>query len=142
MSHITLPSGATADLRPAEDITERQRRPIKRIQAELAGNTSFVKAVQEAQDAGDGELSQEAQLRIAAGMGDAFDLLENLNDLLVAAAVRGWSYDFPVSADSAQDLPGHDLDALREVCSPYMAKLSPNFEPSPEPDSPSVPSTV
>lgn len=142
MSHVTLPSGATADLRPAEDITERQRRPIKRIQTLLAGNEGFVKAVKEAQDSEDEELTQEAQLRIAAGMGDAFELLESLNDYLVAAAVRGWSYGFPVSADAAQDLPGRDLDALREICAPYMGQLSPNFEPSPDADSPSVPSTV
>lgn len=142
MNRITLPSGGWADLRAANDVTERQRRPIKRIQTQLAGNSGFVAAVNEAQAQGDGELSADAQLRIAAGMGDAFDLLESLNDFLIAAVVAGWSYDFPVSADSAQDLPGRDLDALREACAPYMSELSPNFEPTPEADSPIVPSTV
>jgi hypothetical protein len=146
-AHITLPSGATADLRDAVDVTERQRRPIRRIQSQLAGMPAFVAAVKEAeaaqQAAGqDGEISPDVQLKLAAGMGEAFDRLEELNDYLVAAVVRGWSYDFPVSADAAQDIPGRDLDALRAACSPLLREIMPNFEPSPAVDSPTVPSTV
>jgi len=73
-------------------------------------------------------------------MGAAFDLLEDLNDSLAAALVAGWSYDFPVSLDSMQDLPSRDLDALREKCGPYMARLMPDFEPTPEDASPTAPS--
>jgi hypothetical protein len=142
MTRVNLPSGATADLRPAEDVTERQRRPIKRIQASLAGNRAFAEAVAEAQKAGGRDLSQEAQLRIASGMGDAFDLLEELNDRLIVAFVRGWSYGFDVNVDNVQDIPGRDLDALREVVSPLMRALMPDFDPNPDPDSPTVPSTA
>lgn len=141
MIRVSLPSGATADLRPSADVTERQRRPIKRIQAQLGAKPAFVAAIGEAKDV-EGELSAEAQLKIAAGMGDAFELLEQLNDFLVAAVVAGWSYDFPVSADAVQDLSGRDLDALREKVAPYMAELSPGFEPTPEDESPTEPSTA
>lgn len=139
MKRICLPSGATADLREVADVTERQRRPIKRLQSGLAANSEFMSAVNTAQ-AAKGKLSQAKQLEIAAGMGAAFDDLELLNDLLVVAMVAGWSYDFPVSADSVQDLPGRDLDALREECSPYMTQLMPGFDSSPDPDSPTAPS--
>lgn len=137
MMRIDLPSGATADIREVADVTERQRRPIKRIQTHLAGLPGFVNAVEEAKAQGDGEaLSPEAQLKIASGMGEAFDLLEELNDALVAALVAGWSYAFPVSADACQDLSGRDLDALRAAVSPFLAQLNPDFDPSPEQDSP------
>lgn len=137
MNHITLPSGATADIREVADVTERQRRPIKRIQTKLAAIPEFADAVREAQDkTEDGELSPEAQLTIAAGLGEAFDLLEDLNDALVAALTAGWSYGFAVSADAVQDLPGRDLDALRNAVAPFLAQLAPDFEPSPDADSP------
>jgi hypothetical protein len=143
--HLTLPSGATADLRDVVDVTERQRRPIKRIQAQLAAMPAFVAAVKEAeaaQESPGAELTPDQQLSIAAGLGDAFDLLENLNDYVVAAVVRGWSYPFAVSADAAQDLPSRDLDALRTACGPYLGQLMPNFEPSPDSGSPTVPSVA
>lgn len=145
MKHITLPSGATADLRDVADVTERQRRPLRRVQTRLGANPEFAAAVAVAQslrkDSGD-DLAPADQLSIAAGLGSAFDDLESLNDLLVAALVAGWSYAFDVSADACQDLPGADLDALRTECSPFLAQLMPGFEPTPDPDSPTAPSGV
>ena len=143
MIHVSLPSGATADLRAVADVTERQRRPIKRIQAQLAARPAFAAAVKEAQAVAKAEgsdLSPEAELCIAAGMGDAFDLLEELNDCLVAALVAGWSYGFAVSLDSVQDVPGSDLDALRKECAPFLPQLLPDFDVSAESDSPTAPS--
>jgi hypothetical protein len=143
MIHLTLPSGATADLREVADVTERQRRPVKRIQTKLAGLPEFASAVATAQAQGEGaELTPEEQLTIAAGLGEAFDLLEELNDSLVVALVAGWSYGFGVSVDAVQDLPGRDLDALRKAVSPYLSQLSPDFEPNPDPASPSVASVA
>jgi hypothetical protein len=143
--HITLPSGATADIRDAVDVTERQRRPIRRIQTRLAGMPAFAAAIREAEAAqaaagNDAEIPADVQLKVAAGMGEAFDLLEELNDALVAAVVRGWSYEFPVTVDAVQDVPGRDLDALRTACAPLLRELMPNFEPTPDADSPTAPS--
>lgn len=145
MIRHTLPSGATADVRDVADVTERQRRPIRKVQSRLAANSEFSAAVATAQTIKkeDGaELTQDEQLSIAAGMGSAFDDLELMNDLLVAALVAGWSYDAPVSADACQDIPGRDLDALREVVAPFMRELMPGFEPDVDPASPTDPSTV
>lgn len=144
-AHLTLPSGATADLRDVIDVTERQRRPIRRFQSQLSAMPAFAAAVREAEAvqkaAGDGtDLAPDVQLKLAAGMGEAFDVLESLNDAVVAAMVRGWSFPFPVTADAAQDLPGRDLDALRTACAPFIRELMPNFEPSPDADSPTAPS--
>lgn len=143
MIHLNLPSGATADIRDVADVTERQRRPIKRIQSRLAANADFSAAVKAAEDAKgvDGELSAADQSAIAAGMGSAFDDLEDLNDLLVAAFVAGWSYDFAVSSDACQDIKSADLDALREHVTPLAKALMPNFETSVADDSPTEPST-
>lgn len=143
MIHLNLPSGASADIRDAADVTERQRRPIKRIQSKLAANVEFSAAVRTAEAAkgDDGTLSAADQSAIAEGMGSAFDDLETFNDLLVAAFVAGWSYDFPVSVDACQDLPSRDLDALREHVTPLMKVLMPGFETSVDDESPTVPST-
>jgi len=143
MQHLTLPSGATADLRDVADVTERMRRPIKRLQAKLTAIPEFAAAVRDAQAAqasGNGELTYDQQVEIAAGMGAAFDVLEDLNDSLCAAMVAGWSFGFAVSVDGMQDLPGRDLDALRKACTPFLAQLNPDFEPSPDDASPIAPS--
>lgn len=145
MIRHTLPSGSTADVRDVADVTERQRRPIRKVQSRLAANSEFSAAVataQAAKQADGSEMTQDEQRSIAAGMGSAFDDLELVNDLLVAALVAGWSYDFPVSVDACQDIPGRDLDALREICAPFLSALMPGFEPDPDPASPTDPSTV
>lgn len=134
MTHITLPSGATADLRPVADITERQRRPIRKIQTQLVKFQEFGAAIEKAQ--GSKKLTKAEQDTIAAGLGEAFDPLEELNDRLVVAAVRGWSYDFPVEYEHVLDVPGRDLDALREAVAPYLAELMPDFSPNKDRETP------
>ncbi|PJM98131.1 hypothetical protein CG740_37240 [Streptomyces sp. CB01201] len=142
-NRVPLPGG-WADLRPVCDITERMRRPIKKLSAKLSSYPTFMAAIAEAKESSaDGsELTPEEELKIAAAMGDAFDVLEELQDQLVVAAVRGWSWDFPVEADLVLDLPAPALDALRKAVSPYQGALNPNFDPDPDPASPTEPSSV
>jgi hypothetical protein len=121
------------------------RRPIKRLSARLTSFPSFMSAVTAASSTTDGgkkELTQTEQLAIAASMGEAFDVLEELQDALVVAVTRGWSWQAPVSADSVLDLPGPALDALRQAVSPWQQALNPNFEPNPAPESPTEPSSA
>lgn len=142
-THIALPSGASAELRDVQDVTERMRRPIRKVQTQLAGNAKFIDALGDAEKFKDGtEIDEATQRAIAEGMGEAFDPLELLNDLLVVAAVVSWSYAFPVTVDNVQDVPGRDLDALRKVASPYLKNMLPDFEPNPDADSPTAPSGV
>lgn len=143
-NRITLPGGAWADLRPVCDITERMRRPIKRLSAKLTSFPAFMEAVQQAEktrsSSGDA-LSPQDQLALASSMGEAFDVLEELQDQLVTAATRAWSWDFPVTVDAVLDLPTPALDALRKAVSPYQKALNPNFQPNPDPASPTEPSS-
>lgn len=138
-NRVTLPNGAWADFRPVSDITERMRRPIKKLSTQLTSHPEFVEAVTSAQGK---ELTQAEQLRIAGAMGAAYDTLEELQDRLVCAAVRGWSFAQEITPDGLLDLPGIALDALREHASPYMSALNPSFEPTTESDSPTVPSNA
>lgn len=141
---IQLPGG-WADLRPVSDVTERMRRPIKKLSAKLTSFPSFMSAIGQAQAStggGETELSQTEQLAIAASMGEAFDVLEELQDALVVAVTRGWSWEHPVSADGVLDLPGPALDALRQAVAPWQKALNPNFEPTPADGSPTEPSSA
>lgn len=137
---VELPGG-WADLRPVSDITERMRRPIKRLSTRLTSYPAFMDAVQKGTAAG-GELTSEQQLALAASMGDAFDVLEELQDALVVAVTRGWSWGHAVTADGVLDLPGPALDALRQAVSPWQKAMNPNFEPDPAPASPTGPSSA
>lgn len=136
MTPLTLPSGATAVLREPRMVTERLRRPFMRAQRRLASSDLSVIYLA-AQNEGR-ELTEAEGLEIAAHP-DA-DLLEDLDYLAVAALVAEWSYDFPVSADTVLDLPSCDLDALRAAVRPLIPQMSPNFTPTPDPDSPTPPS--
>jgi hypothetical protein len=145
-NRIPLPGGGWADLRPVQDITERYRRPIKKLSTQLLGHSDFAAAVATVQASGKNpaDMSEAEQLQVAAGMGSAFDDLEAIQDLLAVAAVRGWSFDaIPVSVDGLLDLPGPALDALRAAVAPYQGALNPNLsEPSPDPASPTEPSSA
>jgi hypothetical protein len=139
---VELPGG-WADLRPVSDITERMRRPIKRLTAKLTSYPQFMDAVKEASETtkGGADLTPDEQLALAAGMGDAFDALEDLQDALVVAVVRGWSWGEAVTVDAVLDLPGPALDALRTAVSPWQNAMNPNFDPTPDPASPTGPSS-
>ena len=138
-NRVTLPNGAWADFRPVSDITERMRRPIKKLSTQLASHPDFIGAVSSAQGK---ELTQAEQLAIAGSLGDAFDVLEELQDRLVCAAVREWSFSQEITPDGLLDLPSAALDELRQYASPYQSGLNPNFEPTPESDTPTDPSNV
>lgn len=115
MEKIDLPGGAWASLRDPAVVTERQRKP-------------FVTAM--------GRASK------FEGMDDSgFAAILDLQDSLVLALVDSWSFDAPVSADGMLDLPAQTVDALRRACQPFQAGLLPDFAPTPDPASPSAPSS-
>ncbi len=150
-NRIPLPGGHWADLRPVQDITERRRRPIKKMSASLLANEGFAQVVREVRASGkDPETLPEAEkVDIAARMGSvAFDELEDVQDLLVVAAVRGWSFTgedgqvLPVTVEGILDVPGGALDALRNAVRPYQNALRGEVaEPDPDPASPTAPSS-
>lgn len=145
-----LPEGAWADLRDPTDIPERLRRPIRRIQMRLARDPAFAGVIEEAQTKGIEAVqaavagADEAEaFRLAASMGDdAMDLMDDLNDRAVLARVIGWSFGPDVTLDTLQELPGPLYDRLRELCAEGVLSEGTSFDPSPDPASPTVPSTA
>ena len=123
---VVMPSGATVTYRAIEKVTERYRRPIVRLSA--AFHASGASAILASED-GERSLSSEA-----------LGLMSELNDAVAVAMIESWSYDMPVSPDSMLDLVGADYDFLRAATAPYVMQLLPDFDPTPDPESPTAPS--
>lgn len=134
MQSVTLPSGKTAQLRAIEDVTERQRRAIAKVRTKLATSHEFVEAAEKA-SAGK-KLTKSDEATIEASLGDVLDIVNDLNDLLIVAAVSRWDYPFEVSFETIQDVSAKDLDRLREVAAPYLTELFPDFSPTMDKTSP------
>lgn len=113
---LELPGGGWAQLRDPEAVTERQRKP-------------FVTAL--------GRASKYEQMD-DGGLGAMIDV----QDALVVALVDSWSYEAPVSADALLDLPHKAVTALRVACLAHQSELMPDFGPTPDPATPSVPSNA
>lgn len=150
-NRVPLPGGAWADLRPVQDITERRRRPIRTLTMTLLADASFVGQVKGTLASGKdpADLTEDDKVAIATGMSpQSMETLEQVQDLLIVAAVRGWSFTgedgqpVPVTVDGILDLPGIALDELRKITAPYQTALNPNLsEPSPDAASPTGPSS-
>jgi len=63
-----------------------------------------------------------AALRPVIGSDD-FELVEELNDLLVVALVAEWSFEVPVTVDAVLDLPNAVRTALVAACEPLVGPL-------------------
>jgi hypothetical protein len=140
---VELPKGQYAVLRDPEDVPERLRRPHMDAREHVSAtlmSTGTTEADIEA--ARDGEPGAAAKLGLAMISGGATALKRNADDLLVAALVESWSYGTDVTADTLQDLPGRAYDALLKACEPLAEAMSPDFGPSPDPQSPTSPSSV
>ena len=112
MNRIDLPAGAWAELRDVDTVTERQRKP-------LIAAMDQMKTPDE------------------AGLGALF----NVQDALILILVESWSFPAPLTADGLLDLPAKAVDEMRKVCQESMKGLLPDFEPTPDPTSPTAPSS-
>jgi hypothetical protein len=132
------------DLRDPLEIPERLRRPVRKLQLLLANDGAFSEVVSDAVAKGVAsvdDFTPEQTARMVSQMGGAADLLDELNDRMVLERVMGWSFDQPVTMDGLQELPGPVYDELRELCS-TNADAGPDFSPTPDPASPTVPSSA
>ena len=114
MARIELPAGAWAELRDPDVVTERGRKPLVTA---LDGAT---KAVDD---------------------GAVVTTMIDVQTACVVVMVEAWSFDLPIEADSLLDLPAKTVDALRKECAKYQDELMPDFGPTPDKASPSVPSS-
>lgn len=123
-----LPSGGWVTFRDPTTITEKQRKPVKRIQIRVA----YDKQVQAAVD-GSGS---------AADLSDAqVDLLNDYVEAVTVCLIDGWSFEDAVSVDALQDRQVADYDAIITAAAPHRDALMPSGEPNPDPASPTEPST-
>lgn len=121
---IDLPSGGWASLRDPEDVPERLRRPVVKLTKKLMI---------------DPDIKMRSGMTASEVTEEQFDLLEEINDLLIVAMVDEWSYEAPVGVESARDLPARDYDTLREATARHVAGLFPDFTPDANPESPTSP---
>ena len=138
MTKVSLPDGAWAVLRDPETVTERQRRPLVRLQ-----RRTVMKAAPLLKDVDLEKLTPGDALQVMAGAltDDDFDMLEEIDDHVIATLVDSWSYDAPVTVDGALDLPSKARKALLAECRPLMGPLLGDTPDSDvlDPESPTAP---
>lgn len=116
--------GGWAKLRDPQDVTERQRRPLARVQRLLAGSgvgNALIDWHEEHHREPDEDEMRNLLKPFLAD--DEMDLFESSNDQLILALVEEWSFDKPITVESIQDLPGRAYAALREACQPLLQSV-------------------
>ena len=109
---VELSSGNWASVRDVETITNRERRAAMR-----AWNLA---------------------------VGDEIERGMVLNDQLIALFVDEWSFDLPLpkeNIDVLEELLGHDYDRIQHEVMEAQKSLFLSFDPTPDPASPTGPSS-
>jgi hypothetical protein len=122
---INLPGENWALLRDPGDVSERLRRPFVNLQRRLIGS-GVGKVLMDLAPDGDVEKVDDRKtmeaLRPVIADPD-FEIIEDLNDLLVVALVAEWSFEAPVTLDAVLDLPNAVRTALVAACEPLVGPL-------------------
>ena len=66
-------------------------------------------------------------------------------DLSVMSFLTGWSFDLPLPTADNNTLDGlttRTVDAIHSIAGDLLKAITPNFQPNPDPKSPTEPSTV
>jgi hypothetical protein len=134
---VILPSGNSAVLRDKAELTEGHRRPVRTRFMEFAVSKGGDDLAAAAAEGG-----VEAAKTISIAASDA-GLIYEMGDLLIAALVKTWSFDFPPSTDAALQLPGEDYDELSKACQRRLDDFIGlvDFDPNKDParDTPTTP---
>jgi hypothetical protein len=143
---IDLPGG-WAKLRDPEDVPERLRRPLLRVQESL-GATDVGQRMLEKQQADGGLTEAEVAAMMLPLIGSATweDFQRTQYDQLLCALVEEWSFETPITVDAMQDLPGRAYKALRAECDPLLPAVLGNVvdaeQEIDDPNSPTTPGSV
>ena len=143
--------GGWVELRDPQEVTERQRRPVRQLTVRLTAVPGMGEAIATAAAEGGDQVTlenvtAEKEAEIRAHLGEGFALVEELQDAAIMARLAAWSFTdpegtpLPVTGDSLLDLPGPAYDALKELCKDVT--LGPDLTPTPDPQSPTQPSTA
>lgn len=110
---ITLPSGKTASFRDVHSITQGERKLIMLL-----------------------------SVKVARGQGDENTTIE-VTDRIIALLLAEWDYDLPLPSEdlgSLDKISGYDYDALSLATRDVKVFL--DTKPTPDADSPTVPSSA
>lgn len=139
---IELPDGGTATIRDPKDVTERQRRPVTRLQMRLAASPvgQLLARKDDVKDDEAASAALDAELTAAiVNDPEALALLDDLNDALMVALVESVN-GVAMTGESALDQPHGVYDALKTESAKYVTQLMPTFSANPDPASPTPPS--
>ena len=120
-----LSNGNWVEVCEVNEVTERRRRPI------VSALTSLQDLNKEFPAMG----GEDVALKTST-----LESLEGLNDLLILARAKAWSFDKEITLDNILDLPSEDYDTLRNLCAVDVVKLMPDFSSPEVADSPQTPS--
>jgi len=141
---VDLGNGSWAKLRDPQDVTDKQRRPLAKLQRLLAASNlgeALTQRAQMGEEVTDKDLQDLLKPVLAD---DEWELLESTSDLLIVALVEEWSFDTPIIVESVQNLPGRVSKALRAACDPLLTDVLgiESEEDVLDPESPTPPGSV
>ena len=113
MKKVLLPGDNWAMLRDADEVTERQRRPLVRLQRRTMIKLAPSFAGSDIQDMKPAEFLKTIAPALSA---EDYDALEEIDDVLIATLVADWSFPYSVSAENSLDLPPAVREALLGEC--------------------------
>lgn len=128
MSRTVEIPGGSAVLRDPGELTERQRRRVRSalfaVAADALGDV-----------APDGTAPQTVHL--TAGMGER---MFEIRDAAIIASLVSWTLEAPLpTVESVQDLPADLYDTLAVETAGLVSGLGVDFNPTPDPESPTGP---
>ena len=133
---LDLSNDQWAELRPPDQIPRKAARRFRKVLYRVAAPAADV----------DQTLDDEAKV-LAAGKAlmssaDGLDGIEEMAEAMVLASVSEWSFG-EVTPEVLETLPDAAINRIYLHCqnNGYVDALMPDFGPSPDPDSPTKPST-
>lgn len=140
-TRIDLPGGAWADIKAPDELTEKDRRSIRKAGVPLVEVRAQLRAagLQKPEAA---MTDDERERAWAITMGS--DAVSDQSATFVIVYTTAWSYNLPVNIDTVLDLPAPVFDALVAATMPQGDGTPPNItvDGAADPTSPTVPSTV
>lgn len=132
-TRIDLPGGAWADLKDPEELTNRERKMLRRRVNAATKVGDELKAIGVTADMAREGVPDALAAQVEAVINeDAFDALSDAQAALIVAYVAAWSLDLPLpTLDTVDDLPAPVFDALAEATSKPGADSEEAPEPAP-----------
>lgn len=154
-TRLELPDG-WADIRDPKKVAYGRRKPVSKAGIKLAryrADLEELAAASKAREASEAHPeilgvvpigpSEKAEAEEAPAnyipTEEEVEMLEALQEAATVALVNAWSWEFPVSIEGLQELPGDAARELVEHCTVHVEALFTNTDPSPDESSPTTP---